>query len=50
MVTKQTRRYTAEDVARIVMDVPQNNDISGFEGKEGDPESGMDESNTDSGK
>lgn len=47
MVARQARRYTAEEVARIVMDVPEDSDISDFEGEEGDQESDMDESNTD---
>jgi len=50
MATRQARRYyTAEEAARIVMDVPEDSDISDFEG-EGDYKSGMDdrESNVDS--
>lgn len=50
MAARQARRYTAEEVARIVMDVPEDSNIFDFEGGEGDPKSGMDESNTDSGE
>ena len=50
MAARQARRYTAEEVARIVMDVPEDSDFSDFEGEEGDQESDMDESNTDSGE
>ncbi|PFX34097.1 hypothetical protein AWC38_SpisGene926 [Stylophora pistillata] len=41
MATRQVRRYTAEEVARIIMDIPRNSDISDFEGEEGDHESEM---------
>lgn len=45
MAARQERRYTAEEVARIVMDIPEDSAISDFEG-EGDHESSMDKSNT----
>ena len=48
MAARQARTYTAEEVARIVMDVPEDSDVSDFEGEEGDQESDMDGSNTDS--
>lgn len=48
MAARQARTYTAEEVARIVMDVPEDSDVSDFEGEEGDQESNMDGSNTDS--
>ena len=48
MAARQARTYTAEEVARIVMDVPADSDVSDFEGEEGDHESDMDESDTDS--
>lgn len=50
MAARQARRYTAEEVARIVMDVPEDSDFSDFEGEEGDQESDMGESNTNSGE
>ena len=31
MAGRRTRHYTAEEVRRIVMDVPDNSDISDFE-------------------
>lgn len=49
MAARQERRYTAEEVARIVMDIPEHSAISDFEG-EGDYESSMDKSNTQSGE
>lgn len=32
---RQTRSHTATEVARIVNDVPDDSDVSSFEGKEG---------------
>ena len=36
MAGRRTRHYTAEEVQRIVMDVPDDSDISDFEGEDGD--------------
>lgn len=38
---RQARSYTAEEVGRIVIEVPEDSSISDFEGEEGDPKSGM---------
>ena len=48
MTARPARRYTAEEVVRIVMDVSKDIDISDFKGEEGDQDSDMDKSNTDS--
>ena len=47
MAARQARRYAAEG-ATIVMDIPEDSDISDFEEKVGDREIGIDKSNTDS--
>ena len=36
MAGRRTRHYTAEEVCRIVMDVPDDSDISDFGGEDGD--------------
>ena len=36
MAGRRTRHHTAEEVHRIVMDVPDDSDISDFEGEDGD--------------
>ena len=47
MAGRRTRYYTAEEVYRIVMDVPDS-DISDFEGEDGDDASDMFEPSADS--
>ena len=41
MAGRRTRYYTAEEVRRIVMDVPDDSDISDFEGQDEDDASDM---------
>ena len=41
MAGSRTRYYTADEVRRIVMDVPDDSDISDFEGEDGDDASDM---------
>ena len=48
MAGRRTRYYTAEEVRRIVMDVPDDSDISDFEGEDGDDASDMFEPSSDS--
>ena len=36
MAGRRTRHHTAEEVHRIVIDVPDDSDISDFEGEDGD--------------
>ena len=48
MAGRRTRHYTAEEVRRIVMDIPDDSDISDFEGKDGDDASDMFEPSADS--
>ena len=47
MAARRARRYKAEEVTSILLDIPEDSDISDFEGEERDHRSGMDESNTD---
>ena len=48
MAGRRTRYYTADEVRRIVMDVPDDSDISDFEGEDGDDASDMFEPSSDS--
>ena len=48
MAGSRTRYYTADEVRRIVMDVPDDSDISDFEGEDGDDASDMFEPSSDS--
>ena len=48
MAGSRTRYYTADEVRRIVMDVPDDSDISEFEGEDGDDASDMFEPSSDS--
>ena len=41
MAGRRTRSYTVQEVARIVMDVPDDSDVSDFEGEERDAVSDM---------
>ena len=48
MAGSRTRYYTVDEVHRIVMDVPNDSDISDFEGEDGDDASDMFEPSSDS--
>lgn len=49
MAGRRTRCYTAEEVARIVMEIPDDSDVCDVEGEDGDAASNMFESSSDSG-